>query len=163
MMDGVSFDKRGVLVCSGKPGFCQGDGTDDPINIKTTAVLGEMKRMAVVSPDATIAGFADAVPFPIESTDKGCKLSVVRMSPLAETVVATGTGFRPNETLAVTTNWSNAGATTKNQAGSDGHWTGVVVGDPKDQPKGKASISLSGQACGVSVSFDWGVGSNHPL
>ena len=29
----VSFDKRGVLVCSGKPGGCTGQGLDDPINI----------------------------------------------------------------------------------------------------------------------------------
>ena len=75
---GVSFDKRGVLVCSGKPGFCTGKGTDDPINIKANAVLGEPKRFAVVSRDGRVAGFAEAVPFPIEATDKNCKLSVVR-------------------------------------------------------------------------------------
>ena len=66
MMQGVSFDKRGVLVCSGKPGYCSGSGPDDPINIQATAVLGEMKRMAVVSSDGKIAGFADAVPFPVK-------------------------------------------------------------------------------------------------
>lgn len=58
VMEGVSFDKQGVLVCSGRLGFCQGDGPDDPINIKTTAVLGEPKRMAVVSADGTVAAFA---------------------------------------------------------------------------------------------------------
>ncbi|MGB7554680.1 MAG: hypothetical protein WBM04_09915 [Candidatus Korobacteraceae bacterium] len=70
MMQGVSFDKRGVLVCSGKPGYCSGDGPDDPINIQATAVPGEMKRMAVVSSDGKIAGFADAVPFPIKPSGK---------------------------------------------------------------------------------------------
>ncbi len=71
---GVSFDKRGLLVCSGKPGLCAGQGVDDPINIKTTAVLGEPRRFAVVSTDARVAGFAEAVPFPIEASDKSCKL-----------------------------------------------------------------------------------------
>ena len=70
MMQGVSFDKRGVLVCSGKPGYCSGSGPDDPINIQAIAVPGEMKRMAVVSSDGKVAGFADAVPFPMKSSGK---------------------------------------------------------------------------------------------
>ena len=64
LTEGVSFDQRGVLVCSGRPGFCKGKGPDDPVNIQTTAAPGEMKRFAVVSRDGRVAGFADAVPFP---------------------------------------------------------------------------------------------------
>ena len=30
----VSFDKHGVLVCSGKPGFCSGDGPDDQSTLR---------------------------------------------------------------------------------------------------------------------------------
>ena len=65
LMQGVSFDKRGVVVCSGRPGFCKGAGPDDPVNIQATAQPGESKRVAVVSPDGKIAGFAEAVPFPV--------------------------------------------------------------------------------------------------
>ena len=64
MMQGVSFDERGVMVCSSRPGFCKSDVPNDPVNIQATAQPGEMKRVAVVSPDGKIAGFADAVPFP---------------------------------------------------------------------------------------------------
>ncbi len=64
IMDGVSFDQRGLLVCSGKAGFCKGDVPDDPVNIKATAQPGEAKRLGVISPDGKIAGFAEAVPFP---------------------------------------------------------------------------------------------------
>jgi len=66
LMDGVSFDKRGLLVCSGQAGFCKGDAPDDPVNIKATAQPGEAKRVAVVSPDGKIEGFAEAVPFPAQ-------------------------------------------------------------------------------------------------
>lgn len=66
LMEGVSFDKRGLLVCSGRAGFCKGDGPDDPVNIRATALPGESKRVAVVSPDGKIAGFAEAVPFPVQ-------------------------------------------------------------------------------------------------
>ena len=66
MMQGVSFDERGVMVCSSRPGFCKGDVPNDPVNIQATAQPGEMKRVAVVSPDGKIAGFDDAVPFPAQ-------------------------------------------------------------------------------------------------
>ena len=70
-MAGVSFDKRGLLVCSGKPGACKGDGPDDAINIQATAMLGEPKRFGVVSTDGKVAAFIEAVPFPVEAKDKG--------------------------------------------------------------------------------------------
>jgi hypothetical protein len=66
MMQGVSFDGRGILVCSGRAGFCKGDVPDDAVNIKATAQPGEAKRVAVVSPDGKIVGFAEAVPFPVQ-------------------------------------------------------------------------------------------------
>lgn len=66
LMQGVSFDKRGVLVCSGAPGFCKGDGPDDPVNIQATAQPGESKRLAVISSDGKVAGFAEALPFPLQ-------------------------------------------------------------------------------------------------
>lgn len=65
LMAGVSFDKRGVMVCSSRPGFCKGDVPDDAVNIRATAQPGESKRVAVVSSDGKIAGFAEAVPFPV--------------------------------------------------------------------------------------------------
>jgi hypothetical protein len=66
LMDGVSFDDRGVVVCSGQAGFCKGDVPNDAVNIKATAQPGEAKRVAVISPDGKIAGFAEAVPFPAQ-------------------------------------------------------------------------------------------------
>ncbi len=162
IMEGVSFDKRGVLVCSGKPGHCSGDGPDDPINIKTTAVLGEMKRMAVASEDGKIVGFLDTVPFPIENSNKGCKLSVVRFSALADTVMARATGLQASAPLSVTTRYGSEGATTKADSGPDGSWTQVVLAQGTKQPIGKALISVSDGACNVAVTFDYGPGSNRP-
>jgi hypothetical protein len=66
VMQGVSFNENGVMVCSGRTGFCKGDGPDDPINIRATAQPGESKRVAVASPDGKIAGFAEAMPFPVQ-------------------------------------------------------------------------------------------------
>jgi len=162
MIKGVSFDKRGVLVCSGKPGYCAGQGTDDPINIKTTAALGEMKRMAVVSEDGKIAGFVDAVPFPIEASDKGCKLTVVRKSSLADSVIVSASGLKPNESLTVTTRFGDESGTTKATSSPEGTWTKVLSVQGGKQSKGKASISVSDAVCAVPVTFDYGPGSNKP-
>jgi hypothetical protein len=157
---GVSFDQPGVLVCSGKPGSCSGQGADDPINIKTTAVLGEPKRFAVVSTDGRIAGFAEAVPFPIEATDKNCKLSVVRQSALAEVVAVRASGFTPYELLTVKINLGTENSTHSPTAAADGTWQGMIGTKPPGQESGVANISASGKGCAVGVSFAWGEGSN---
>jgi len=87
----------------------------------------------------------------------------VRYSPLADVVTARATGFAPSEKLNLTTMWSSEGATTENNAGTDGSWPGVVIADAKSQKAGTAHIRVAGQACTVSVKFPWGVGSNHPM
>ncbi len=128
VIEGVSFDKRGVLVCSGKPGYCAGEGPDDPINIKTTAILGEQKRLAVVSADGKVVAFADAVPFPIKASDKTCELQVIRQSAMADIVSAFASGLKPDALLTVTTRYGDEGVTTKsNSSGSDGTWKQVVL------------------------------------
>jgi len=157
---GVSFDKCGVLVCSGKPGSCLGQGADDPINIKTTAVLGEPKRFGVLSTDGRVAGFAEAVPFPIEASNKNCKLSVVRQSALAEVVAVRASGFTPYEMLTVKTNLSPDESTHSPTASPDGTWQAMIGTRPPGQNSGVAKIQVAGQSCSVSVSFPWGEGSN---
>ncbi len=156
---GVSFDARGVLVCSGKPGSCQGSGIDDPVNIKATAVLGEPKRFGVVSTDGRVAGFAEAVPFPIEASDKNCKLSVVRESALADVVALHASGFTPYEMLTVKTNLSPDDATHSPTASPDGTWQAMIGTKIPGQSSGVANIQVFGHGCSVAVSFAWGEGS----
>lgn len=158
-IEGVSFDKRGVLVCSGKPGSCTGQGADDPINLKTTAVLGEPKRFGVLSRDGHVGGFAEAVPFPIEATDKKCKLSVVRQTPLADVVLVRASGFTPYEMLTVTGELGGDDSMHSPTAGPDGSWQAVVGTKPQGQVSGVAKINVADRTCSVSVSFNWGEGS----
>jgi hypothetical protein len=152
----VSFDKRGVLVCSGKPGFCTGKGTDDPINIKANAMLGEAKRFGVVSRDGRVAGFAEALPFPIEASDKNCKLSAVRADPQATVVEVRVSGFTPYEMLSVTGNLGADSAVHSPTAEPGGTWQAIVGTKVFGQDSGVATIKVAGQSCSVSVSFKWG-------
>jgi len=157
-IEGVSFDKRGLLVCSGKPGACAGKGPDDAINIQTTAMTGEPKRFAVVSRDGRVAGFAEAVPFPIEATDKKCKLSVVRQAPLAEVVLVRASGFVPFEMLKVEGHTGTEESTHSPTVAADGTWQAVMGTKPPGQISGVATIKVYGQGCAVTVSIPWGEG-----
>jgi len=159
-MQGVSFDKRGLLVCSGKPGSCKGEGANDGINIQAMAALGEPKRFAVVSPDGKVAGFIEAVPFPIEAKDKGCKLSVVRQSQLAENVMLLGSGFTPHETLTVQKQPAGNATMANPTVAADSTWQEIVETKVQGQNSGPATVKVTGKSCTVSVTFNWGEGSN---
>ena len=159
-IQGVSFDKRGLLVCSGKPGSCNGGAANDPVNIKAAASLGEPKRFGVVSTDGQVAGFIEAVPFPIEAKDKSCRLSVVRQSQLAESVILRGSGFTPHETLTVQKQPAGNTPTANPTVATDGTWQEIVETKAPGQNSGTATINVSGKSCSVTVSFNWGEGSN---
>ena len=158
-IQGVSFNSQGLLVCSGKPGECLGKGPDDPINIQTTAMLGEPKRFAIVSTDGRVAGFAEAVPFPIAASDRKCKLSVVREAPLAEVVAVRASGFVPYEMLRVTGQFGPEKTTHSPSAAPDGTWEAIMGTKAPGLNSGTATIKVAGQACAVTVSFPWGEGS----
>jgi hypothetical protein len=153
IMDGVSFDKRGLVICSGKPGFCSGQVADDAVNVRATARAGEPKRFAVVSADGKIAGFAEAVPFPITASDKGCKVSIVRTDLLAEVVLVRVSGFAANEALTITGQSADATHVT---AAADGSWQAVVTTKVQGQKSGVATVKTSGKGCSPNVSFAWG-------
>ena len=74
---------------------------EDPIDIRAFAGLGERKRFALTSDDWILQAFAEAVPFPIEQTANGCRLSVEMSAPIYEGVTVRASGFQPNEVLSI--------------------------------------------------------------
>jgi hypothetical protein len=146
-MAGVSFDKRGLLVCSGMPGFCKGEGADDPINIKATAMLAEPKRFGVISTDGKVAGFAEAVPFPVEAKDKNCKLSVVRLTQLADSLELRGSGFIPHDTLTVKESFSGGDLVKHPIVAADGTWRETVAVREPGGDSGTAAFTVAGKTC----------------
>jgi len=99
------------------------------------------------------------VPFPIEASDKSCKLTVVRQSAMAEVVAVRASGFTPYEMLSVTTNSSADDSTHSPTALPDGTWQAMIGTKVPGQNAGVANIQVSGHGCRVSVSFPWGEGS----
>ncbi len=157
-IEGVMFDAKGVLVCNPKSTNCKGETPGAAIKIKTTAVLAEPKRFAVVSDDGRVAAFISVVPFPIEATDKNCKVEIVRESPQAEIVLVRASGFVPYEMLNITGHVGGMDSVHSPTVGPDGTWQAMIGTKAPGEERGTASLQVTGQACSVSLSFNWGEG-----
>ena len=72
---------------------------EDPIDLRVFAGRGERKRFALTSDGWSLQAFAEVVPFPIEQTANGCRLSAEMSAPNYVGVIVRGSGFQPNEAL----------------------------------------------------------------
>ena len=68
------------------------------------AGLGEVKRVGLIADDKSAQVFASAVPFPNRATDGGCTLEATLVTPNAEAVMLSATGFKPGVTLNIEMN-----------------------------------------------------------
>jgi hypothetical protein len=157
-IEGVTFNSNGLVACAPNAPTCK-QTANVPIQIRTTAVLGEPKRFAVVSDDGRYAAFAEAVPFPIEAVNKNCKLSVVRRSPQAEEVRISASGFVPYEMLKVSAHLAGEDSVHSPTVSPQGTWEALVGTKALGADSGTATIKVTGQECSVQVSFKWGEGS----
>jgi hypothetical protein len=132
---------------------------EDPIDIRAFAGRGERKRFAVTSDDWTLQVFAEAVPFPIEQTSNGCRLSVEMSAPNYEGVVLRGSGFQPGEALTINVASGPEGGKQQGTATPQGTYTAAIFPFVKGQKSGKASATITSPKCSVAVQFPWGDGS----
>lgn len=125
---GVTFDDMGWAVCAGKPGTC-GDPAkpDDPIEIPFRAVTGEPIRLGVVSPAGGLKAFAKVVPLPLQSEDKGCRVSAVLLTPGAELLFIEVDGFVPNSELFMPTDSEGEKHDLKGKTDADGRYVSALM------------------------------------
>lgn len=138
-----------------------GDAThkEDPIDIRVSAGRGERKRFALTSDDWAMQAFAEAVPFPLEQSANGCRLSVEMSAPNYAGVVLHGSGFQPNETLTINLASGPEGGKQQASATPDGTYTAAIFPAVKGQKSGNASVMIASPKCSVAVQFPWGDGS----
>lgn len=140
-----------------------GDAThnvsEDPINIRVVAGRGERKRVALTSDDWTLQAFAGAIPFPLEKSANGCRLSVEMAAPDYAGVVLSGSGFQPGESLMVESVSGTETGQQKTAATPAGTYTAVIFPRVKGQKSGTARVTITSPSCRVAVEFPWGNGS----
>ena len=132
---------------------------EDPIDARTFAGRGEKKRFAITSDDWTLQAFAEAVPFPMEQTANGCRLSVEMAAPNYEGVVIRGSGFQPSESLTIDLASGPEGGKQHVNATPEGTYTAAIFPLVKGQKSGKASVTITSPKCSVALQFPWGDGS----
>jgi len=140
-----------------------GDATrkvlEDPIDIRAFAGRGEQKRFAITSDDWTLQVFAEAVPFPIEQSVNGCRLSVEMSAPNYAGVVLHGSGFQSSESLTVELASGPEGGKQQATTTPAGTYTAAIFPAVKGQKSGEASVTITSPKCKVAVQFPWGDGS----
>jgi len=81
-------------------GYLQREKSQQPYRLVFFAGKTEPKRLSLVSNDSSqLKGFIAVVPFPNETTDKGCRLESIIGTPKGEVTYVQGSGFEPNEEL----------------------------------------------------------------
>jgi hypothetical protein len=159
VMSGVTIDATGTAICAGKAGTCQGDKPDDPIDLAVQAGLGEVKRVALIAADKSAQVFASVVPFPNRATDGGCTLEATLVTPKAEAVTLSATGFKPGVTLDIEMNSEGEKHHPSAKTDANGAYELVVLPFKKGLAKGRARVSVHSDSCNPALSFAWGEGS----
>ena len=148
-----------------------------PIEVQAIVAPGEAVRVALLTADRKRGAATSAIPFPIENTDKGCKLAVILGMKDAAMVLIDGTGFPANTPLtfdAVT------GTTTRPlhpKTNAEGRIVFPLLTGAKGQTSGETTVRFAGvnhqptletpstapptpdPDCAPSVSYPWGAGS----
>jgi hypothetical protein len=160
LMDGVSFDDKGMAICAGTPGMCQGDKPNDDIEFKLVALAGEPIRIALVSDDGDHRAFTSIIPFPIEARDKGCTLQAIRLMPDNELVLLQGDHFPPNSDLQMESSSEGESHNGTQKSDADGHVEFAFMPGVKGKERGTTKVSLRSQTCDPSLKFYWGKGTS---
>jgi hypothetical protein len=146
-----------------------------PIEIQTTAASAEAIRVAIMAGDRKHGAAVSVVPFPISSTDKGCKLDVILSMKDAAMVLIEGTGFPPNTPLKLS---ASTGADTRElhpRTNAEGRIVVPLLTGAKGQTTGETTVKFAGLNrqptldtakeaaqpdlnCAPAVSFHWGEG-----
>jgi hypothetical protein len=159
VMSGVTIDATGTAICAGKAGACRGEKPDDPIDLAMQAGLGEVKRVALIATDKSAQVFASVVPFPNRATDAGCAIEETLVTPKAEAVMLSASGFKPGVALDIKMNSEGEIQHPAAKTDEKGAYEWVVLPFKKGLTKGRAQVSVRSGGCSPVLSFAWGEGS----
>ncbi len=117
---------------------------------------GEPYRFGVMSRNEAHKAFITVVPLPIESTDRGCKLSVVRLTKYFELAFLQAENFPPNVDVSFHSDSAGEVHDVVLKTNDKGYADGAILAVVKGKNKGKMVIQSALSACSPKVSFNWG-------
>jgi len=144
----VQIDKSDGRVMDG-PG-------DARLLIVPDPAPGEPYRFALVSKNGKHKAFVTVLPNPIQGTDKGCKVSVVRLMPHFELAFVQFTGFLPQAEINVHGNSAGEVHDFKLTANAEGYLDTGILPFKLGKTKGTMELQIKASKCSPKVSFNWG-------
>lgn len=157
--------KRLVLSNQPNPGQQDSDSLTDgsELEVSITAAKGEPVRFVLRTEDSKTMIGGTLVPFPIESTDHGCKLNALLADPAANSVILYMDGFPPNSDVAVES--VSGGGPQQRTVHTDAYGQASTIDQPHSSggDSGTATETAQTKNCKVSVNVPWGRGSYHPI
>lgn len=157
LMEGVSLGKDGIVSCTGR---LQGE-CNDPSGDKNTAVgfvlnsmSGEPNRLALVAGDERAAVIV--VPNPITASDRGCTLSVERLTARFEVAFFTGSGYGQDAKVVFHAKSYGEKHVVETIADHGGNIRFAMLPFVSGHQRGTTIIDTADAGCSPLLKFDWG-------
>ena len=103
--------------------------------------------MALIATDKSAQVFASVVPFPNRATDAGCTVEETLVTPKAEAVMLSATGFKPGVALDIEMNSEGEIQHPSGKTDANGAYEWVVLPFKKGLTKGRAQVSVHAEGC----------------
>ncbi len=164
LSNAVYVNRKGLLLMR-KPNPDEEDrdtvAQDAEYDLGVQAADGEPLRLVLRSPDNKILIPGTLVPFPIEATDKSCKLSALLSTPDGEAILIEGDGFQPNSQVLLQSNSAGEQRTSQKPVDANGHVQFVDLPYVIGKEAGMLNATISTKDCTVSINIPWGKGTYH--
>jgi len=157
IMDGLAVAQDGTVGCpANSPGSCVQWFKGGELVLRYEATKGEIFRHALISADQKSRAFFSIVPSPILSSDQGCSLEVVRLSPNFELVLVRGKGFQPGEDVRFHEQSFQEVHDVPVKADTKGEFQAQLTPAIKGRVGGTSNVTAAGKSCMPTIAFDWG-------
>ena len=130
-------------------------------DISVQAADGEPVRFALLSKDSKLIASGTLVPYPLQASDKGCRLSALLSAPEAEIVLVTADGFAPNTELGVEGDSAGELKQSQHKTDANGHVEFVELPYVVGKEAGMLTDAIKTPDCSVTLRVPWGKGSYH--
>jgi hypothetical protein len=174
-INGITLNSDGLMICAGRtPSQCHnGSKVDDPVLFSEVQPLkGEPRRSVFLASNLRIP--ITLLPDPVQSTDRGCTLSALRLTARFELADIEGFGFPPNTDVHL--RFSDDQSAGVSMVSDDG---GVSTSHPGDtniavrsdaggtiqtatlfnvsrHPTGRETVEVTDGSCAPKISYAWG-------
>jgi hypothetical protein len=159
----IYVNGKGLLMVR-KPNQGQEDSDfvgEDELHLSVQAALGEPIRYALASSDKQLVIAGTVVPFPLEATDRGCRLEVRLATPDADAVLISADGLPANADVPLQLVSAGVTDAASFHADAQGHAVTTDLPFVADQDHGFLRVTVDTHECSTAVEIPWGKKSYH--